>query len=137
MRWPLAWRSTLESAERRAQDAALAITHQMRQIRDLRGRIERAESDRDESDNLVKKCLNAIYEKDAQIAALTPKVEPPIKPAKRSEIDKVIREQAQGDARLARHLRGFDRENRLAGKTEDERIGLLVKWLTTEPTETT
>ena len=58
-----------------------------------------------------------------------PDVSPP-EPAKPSEISKIIREQSEGDPRLARHLRDYDRQLKAEGKSEDERIGLLVRWTT-------
>ena len=57
---------------------------------------------------------------------------PPVVKSKPSEIDKIIREQSEGDSRLARHLRAYDRQNKADGKTPDERIGLLVTWTSTE-----
>ncbi len=68
--------------------------------------------------------------------------EPPIIPAaveraEPSEITKVIREQCETaggriDNALARHLRSYAKQLKRAGKTDDEIVGALVTWQTSE-----
>lgn len=64
----------------------------------------------------------------------------PLQPAEPSEITKVIREQCQTadgrvDHALGRHLRAYARELQREGLNDDQIIGKLVAWQTSEPTD--
>lgn len=63
-----------------------------------------------------------------------------IERAEPSEITKVIREQSetgsgQTDHALARHLRGYARQLKRDGKTDDQIVAALVQWQSTEIAE--
>jgi hypothetical protein len=64
-------------------------------------------------------------------------VAPSVAPASEpSEVNKVIREQASESGRydhaLATHLRGYAKQMKMQGKSDDEIVGELVKWQNTE-----
>lgn len=62
----------------------------------------------------------------------------PLERAEPSEVTKVIREQCETadgrtDHALARHLRGYAKQLKRAGKTDDEIVAALVAWQSSEP----
>lgn len=96
----------------RAHDATVAtLTEQLR--------VERERYDR-----LLSELLRPEVAEAQQLA-------PAVRPV-RSDIDKVIREQSQGNPNLARHLRVVARDLRREGKNDDEIVGALVSWQSSE-----
>jgi hypothetical protein len=76
---------------------------------------------------------NVIADQAEEIAKLklAAPAQVPLVP-QRSEIDKVIHEQSEGNVALAKHLRSYARELRTKGFNDDQIVGELVKWTTTE-----
>lgn len=75
-----------------------------------------------------------------QFMAMDPEPFVPPQPKPVSPITQVIREQTQNgarvDHRLASHLRTYAEQLKREGKTEDEIVGALVDWQTSEMIET-
>ena len=65
----------------------------------------------------------------------TPAVYPPVEPASPDAITKVIREQAGRDPVLLEHFRKYARELKAQGLTEDQIVGKLIAWQTSELSE--
>src|SRR5690348_137664 len=136
MRWPYVSREFLASAEARAKaerENAMALRHAL--VREeARADQERAEriAERDAAERRYQALLDRVINPMAVVSQPFPAVEREAPDENEAAINKVIREQSDGDHARARELRKYARELKNQGKTADEIIAALVETWSTE-----
>lgn len=134
MRWPFVSRARYDDLERRRL-ADVAGFHVELVEAAARVDIERAEriAEREAAERRYAALLDKVLKttEPLTVAALLERSPKSIDEGQ-AEIAKVIREQAEGNVRLADHLRKYARELKAEGLSADAIVGKLVEWTSTE-----
>jgi hypothetical protein len=127
MKWPWVSRATYDISVALNTQAHGFLRARDQEISGLLA--ERHAAEQRYSDLLAKYHELAMPKTPAVPAAVVIEHEPP------DAVTKVIREQAGRDPKLLAHFRKYARDLKAQGKTEDQIIGALVAWQTSELSE--